>query len=196
MLSHPQPLRAQLGTTLIEVLVTLVILAVGLLGIAALQTKTQMGSLDSYQRAQAVILLGDMVNRINGNPTQAAAYVDEVIGTGDDRPDSCADEAAGAELDLCEWSRALRGAAETTGSNATKIGGMSFGRGCVKVIQAADPTPGVCRPGIYRISVAWQGMHETVAPSVECGKDTATYGPDTYRRVVSQNVTIGLPTCQ
>lgn len=196
MLIQPPRTVAQAGTSLIEVLVTLVILAVGLLGIAALQSKTQMGSLDSYQRAQAVILLSDMVNRINGNPTQAASYKATVIGTGDARPDDCNDEATVAARDLCEWSRALRGAAETTGANDTKIGGMAYGRGCIEEVQAPNPAAGVCTPGIYRISVAWQGMHETVAPTISCGKDVAKYGPDTYRRVISQQVTIGLQNCQ
>ena len=48
------------GLTLIEVLVTLVILVFGLLGIAAFQAKAQVGSIEAYQRAQAVVLLQDM----------------------------------------------------------------------------------------------------------------------------------------
>jgi type IV pilus assembly protein PilV len=50
----------QRGTSLVEVLVTVIVLAFGLLGIAALQAKAQVGNLEAYQRAQAVVLLQDM----------------------------------------------------------------------------------------------------------------------------------------
>jgi type IV pilus assembly protein PilV len=183
----------QHGTSLLEVLVTLVILSIGLLGIAALQAKTQVGSVESYQRAQAIILLGDMVNRIGGNPNNADSYVSNSIGTGDGRSDDCSAASAGANLDLCEWSKALRGAAELASDNSTKLGAMVGGRGCVEKIQDANTATGVCRPAIYRVTVAWQGLHQTTAPSLTCG--SGQYGSETYRRVAVQQVTVGLPSC-
>jgi type IV pilus assembly protein PilV len=36
-------------------------------------------------------------------------------------------------------------------------------------------------------------MHETLAPSLACGKDQ--YGPDANRRAIAVQVTIGLPGC-
>ena len=83
-LHKPSPLRAQSGVSLVEVLVTVVLLAFGLLGIAAFQAKAQVGSLEAYQRAQAVVLLEDMQARISGNPQFAAEYVTTTpLGTGD-----------------------------------------------------------------------------------------------------------------
>ena len=41
------------GSSLVEVMVTLVILAFGLLGVAGLQTKVGVAEMESYQRAQA-----------------------------------------------------------------------------------------------------------------------------------------------
>jgi type IV pilus assembly protein PilV len=70
---------------------------------------------------------------------------------------------------------------------------MIGARGCITQVQAPDPAAGVCRPGIYQITVAWQGMNATAAPLSDCGKNQ--YGPDAYRRAVSTQVTIGLPTC-
>ena len=61
------------GLSLVEVLVTVVILAFGLLGIAALQAKVQVGSIEAYQRAQAIVLVDDMRARILGNSANAAA---------------------------------------------------------------------------------------------------------------------------
>ncbi|HWJ93407.1 MAG TPA: type IV pilus modification protein PilV, partial [Telluria sp.] len=68
------PLR-QHGVTLVEVLVTVIVLAIGLLGIAAFQSKAQVGSVEAYQRAQAVVLLQDMSGRLSGNRDHAADYV-------------------------------------------------------------------------------------------------------------------------
>jgi type IV pilus assembly protein PilV len=189
---HPIPrARAQRGTTLVEVLVTVVVLAFGLLGIAAFQAKAQVGNLESYQRAQAVVLLQDLRARIAGNPNAAADYVtDEPLGTDDDQPDDCA-ALAGAARDKCEWSHALKGAAELEGS--TRVGAMAGARGCVEELQAKDASHGVCRPGLYQVTVAWQGMHATRAPALACGKDQ--YGPDTNRRAIAVRVAIGVPHC-
>ena len=51
------------GFTLVEVLVTLVILSVGLLGIAALQTASLRNNLDSAMRSQASLLAADIAVR-------------------------------------------------------------------------------------------------------------------------------------
>ena len=47
------------GVSLIEVLVTIVILAVGLLGLAGLQMRLQSSEVEAYQRTQASLLLED-----------------------------------------------------------------------------------------------------------------------------------------
>ncbi|MGZ3181562.1 MAG: type IV pilus modification protein PilV [Telluria sp.] len=191
----------QAGTTLLEVLVTLVIVAFGLLGIAAIQGKSQVGSIESYQRAQAVILLQDMQARMVGNPDHAADYVTDAahpLGTGSSVGTDCSSVAAGSAYDLCEWSQALQGAAESiaaTSTTTTKVGAMVGARGCIEAVQAANPTSGICTPAIYQISVSWQGMHDTLAPAsgLTCGQDQ--YGRETLRRTISTRVAVPMPTC-
>jgi type IV pilus assembly protein PilV len=184
---------ADAGLTLVEVLVTVVVLAFGLLGIAALQAKMQVGSIESYQRAQAVVLLDDMRARLLGNPAHAPDYVTTApLGTGDSPPTDCTSLAIGVARDRCEWSQELQGSAEKT-SAGTASGAMVGARGCVEQLQAPNPAAGVCQPGIYRISVAWQGLHPTLAPSLSCGANR--YGPDANRRAIAVQVTIGLPDC-
>ena len=63
------------GTSMIEVLVTLVIVAIGLLGLAGLQSRLQISEMESYQRAQALILLNDMASRLAANRANAASYI-------------------------------------------------------------------------------------------------------------------------
>ena len=186
-------LSSQRGVSLIEVLITMVVVAFGLLGLAAFQAKAQVGSIESYQRAQAAVLLQDMQSRLSGNSANAADYkTTNPLGTGSTVGDDCATAAAGAARDLCEWSAALKGAAEER-ADGNKAGAMEGARGCVELVRAADASPGVCVPAVYLVTVAWQGMHETRAPSQSCGRDA--YGPDTNRRAVSARVAIGLPGC-
>ena len=62
------------GFTLIEVLVTLVILMFGLLGIAGLMAKGQRVSFEAFQRQQALSLANDMAERQRANRSQATVY--------------------------------------------------------------------------------------------------------------------------
>lgn len=186
-------MRRQLGITMIEVLITLVILAFGLLGIAAFQSKANLGSIESYQRAQAVILLDDMSARLQGNILTTADYVVAEVGTGDSQPADCSTIAAGPARDLCDWSNALKGAAEVDKANKN-VGAMIGARGCITQVQAANPAAGVCIPAIYQVAVTWQGLHPTQAPTIACGKDK--FGADNYRRLIAAQVTIPLLDCK
>jgi type IV pilus assembly protein PilV len=181
------------GLSLVEVLVTVVVLAFGLLGIAALQAKVQVGSIEAYQRAQAIVLLDDMRARILGNAAHAADYVTTApLGKSDTQPADCSTVAIGSARDMCEWSQELKGAAEQTGAGAA-TGAMIGARGCVEQLQAPNAAAGVCQPGIYRVSVAWQGLHPTKASALACGANL--YGPDANRRAIAVQLTIGLPSC-
>lgn len=186
-------LPRQRGTTLLEVLVTVVMLAFGLLGIAAFQAKAQVGSLEAYQRAQALVLLEDMQARMLSNSAAISTYVTgtNALGVGDTLSGDCSG-LSGVGRDKCEWSSALKGAAEKLSS--TQIGAMTGARGCIQEIQAVNAVDGICKPGIYLVTVAWQGMHPTVASSLACGKDA--YGPDTNRRAIAARVSVGTPTCR
>ncbi len=191
LLQHTAPRTG--GFSLIEVLVTALIVSFGLLALAAFQAKASMGEAESYQRAQAIALLADIQERIRLNTAQAAAYAaSSAVGTGDALPADCSTVAAGAARDMCEWSNALKGTGEQkAGLNS---GGLSNGRGCIEVVQVANTSPGSCLPGIYRVSVAWLGAHPTITPSMTCG--TGLYGSDDrMRRIVSAQLVLSTPEC-
>ena len=59
--------RSQAGLSLIEILVTVVILSIGLLGIAATQTLGLGYSNDSYLRSQATMLANELTERMSLN---------------------------------------------------------------------------------------------------------------------------------
>ncbi|UCE32884.1 MAG: type IV pilus modification protein PilV [Burkholderiales bacterium] len=163
---------------MIEVLITMVVLAFGLLGAAGLQTKMIADDHESYQRAQALLLLEDMRDRISANRADAASYVTAgPLGTGDGIAD-CTGAATIAARDLCEWSTALQGAAEQAGTS--NVGAMVGARGCVEQIGAA--------PDTYRVTVVWQGLTNLAVPALPCG--AGLFGADGYRRTVSTRVAV------
>ena len=186
--------RRQTGSSLVEVMVTVAILAFALLGIAGLQSKIGVAEMESYQRAQALVALSQMTERLAANTANAVAYVTgNTIGTGDAQPANCTGIAQGPNRDLCEWSNTLKGTGETSGGGAS-AGGMLAGRGCITQVQAPNPALGVCAAGIYQVSVVWQGMAPTVVPALACG--AGLYGGnDAFRRLVSATVTVPTTSC-
>ncbi|WP_420475721.1 type IV pilus modification protein PilV [Noviherbaspirillum sp. ST9] len=182
---HP----AQRGTSMIEVLVTIVILTFGLLGLVGMQSRLQLSQMDAYQRAQALVLLDDMASRMANNRETATlpSYVTNgsVLGTG--HTCSISSGSTRQQRDVCEWSNALQGAAETSGSS--RIGAMAGARGCI------EPVVGTSN---YRVIVAWQGMGPTVVPANDCGageyKNTQGSTDERFRRTISTIVSIGTLT--
>ena len=185
----------QRGFSLVEILVTLVIVMIGLMGLAGVQVRAHQAELESYQRAQALVLVADMADRINANrkaPQCYAITTDTVngtpyLGTGNNTPPTCtawgtAALQATAVADMTAWQNLLLGSAETAGG--TNIGAMIGARGCV-TRDAATET--------YRVSVAWQGLAPTAAPTAAdpaatCGLNQ--YGNENLRREVSYSLRI------
>ena len=64
----------QQGFSLVEVLIALVIMSVGMLGIAGLYVQSLQAGRTSMFRHHAVALAGDITDRIRANPTAGVAY--------------------------------------------------------------------------------------------------------------------------
>lgn len=169
----------QSGASMIEVLVTLVILLVGLLGLAGLMVQAQRSEMESYQRVQALVLLQDMVGRINANRADVASYAITDIGDpadGQPAASDCATASATiAARDLCEWSNALKGASEQQ-AGLGSVGTLVGGRGCITYDAATN---------VAVISVVWQGLGDSAAPPASLGCGAGLYGSEAMRRVVS-----------
>ena len=72
--SNKQLSIRQSGFSLIEVLIALIIMSVGMLGIAGLYVQSLQAGRTSMFRHQAVSLAGDVADRIRANPTAGIAY--------------------------------------------------------------------------------------------------------------------------
>ncbi|WP_038053012.1 type IV pilus modification protein PilV [Thioalkalivibrio sp. ALJ1] len=103
--------RRATGVTLIEVLVALLVLSIGLIGVAALQANALQANHGSQMRSQATNLAYDIADRMRANREAALnnAYVGEydAVGCPDSAtniPDSTGTVAAD---DITEWRIAL-----------------------------------------------------------------------------------------
>ncbi|QEP43335.1 type IV pilus modification protein PilV [Ectothiorhodospiraceae bacterium BW-2] len=113
-------IRQQAGFGLIEVLITALILATGLLGLASLQAESLRANHSASLRSQASYFSYDIIDRMRANRQQALnGQYDIALGvvpTG----------GSVAEVDLLEWKMALAatlplgdGAVERSGSQVT-----------------------------------------------------------------------------
>lgn len=85
----------QKGFTLLEVLVAMLILSIGLLGLAGLMASSLRNNHSAYYRSQATWLAYDVIDRMRTNRPNAAAYV---VGIG------AASGAVGmAGTDITDW---------------------------------------------------------------------------------------------
>lgn len=174
---------------MVEVLISIFITVVGLLGLIGMQAVAARAELESYQRAQALILLNDMVERINTNrgsgscyafttTTSGTPYLGTTTGGGYLGTPNCTGGYVNtqtktlADNGMLAWDQLLQGSAEASSGGAA-IGAMLGARGCVSY----DATTFT-----YTIIVAWQGMTDTFAPVVNCGNNL--YGAETKRRAV------------
>lgn len=184
--------RSLRGFTLLEVLISLLILLIGLLGIAVLMLKGQRASFEGYQRQQALAMAQEMAEKIRSNQGVAATYV---TSTGSS---ALADRIAAltcgttdtrcliARDDLIRWQRVLAGTSETKDTTTNFVGGIIGARGCIERPDAAQP--------VFWVSVAWQGEGDTVAPAATasaCG--AGLYGTAARRRLVTLTVATCVP---
>jgi type IV pilus assembly protein PilV len=144
--------RRERGVTLVEALVALLVLSVGMLGIAALFVSSLRFNRTALLRTQAINLVSDMADRIRANASAGPAYDLASYGAAPAARD-CAPEpgTAGAncsivelaEDDLARWIAAVEAALPRPGDGgpATDV----------------EYTPGVGgAPDRYAVLVRWQ----------------------------------------
>jgi type IV pilus assembly protein PilV len=189
------------GFSMLEILVTLVILLLGLLGLAGVQARATSASMEAYQRAQALILANHMVDVIRANRRVASCFdfSDEdtgtpfigVDGTGYGTPAPCTMSTAVENQNAIDatdgWDGLLKGVAETSGG--ASVGAMIGARGCIYYIDGSEllspipPNAPLTGTGIYTVTVAWQGLVDSVVPADKCAE--GLYGDETKRRTLS-----------
>jgi type IV pilus assembly protein PilV len=174
----------QRGVSLIEVLVSLVILSVGVLAVVALQLVAKRNNADAAQRTIAAQLAYDMLERMRAN--SAPARLNEYrtadnaplgrgsLGDTEPTPNCRTAACTPAQLvthDRWEWEQTLDGAAERRGTD--KTGGLVLPTACIH-----GPVGG--GDGTYTVTIVWRGTvgipdpnkeEPPSATSVGCGRD-------------------------
>ena len=136
------------GFSLLEVLIALLVLSIGLLGIAGLQTISLQFNHQSYQRTQATVLISEMIEKIIANPEAARTGVFNNVARGASStsytgyggcPSACGVTQL-ATYDINQWLRAI----EDPKKLAQGQGSIAF------VANTADPAA-----RSYDVTVFW-----------------------------------------
>jgi len=139
--------KQQTGITLIEILVTMIIMAIGFLGLASVQLMGTKNVTNSNYRTLATIYAYDMVERMRSNQkgVRDNSYDDVETATATDPGcGSTCDSAQMADLDAFEWKSLLE---------APIIdGGLPSGSGTVEYDATDD---------VYNIEVSWTEVVRT-----------------------------------
>ncbi|CAA0126285.1 Uncharacterised protein [Halioglobus japonicus] len=173
--------RAQSGFTLIEVMISAVILAIGVLGVVSVLAMSKVYQHESIQRVRAVELADGIFERIRRNPSGVTGYdtgLDAPLGNGstgnEPQPNCSATSCDADELashDLWDWERLLDGAASTVTEEGVAVPTLALRnvRACIDFTADA----GRDNTGIVDVVIQWQGVRETSdavdASGVVCG---------------------------
>ncbi|MEZ9235372.1 MULTISPECIES: type IV pilus modification protein PilV [Shewanella] len=163
------------GFSLIEVLVSLVILTVGLIGIFNLHIVSKRGSFESFQQTQASYYANDIINRMRMNRSELLNYAGTYSGTASAPAKQC-DVSVGANSictsietrvwDLYQWERMLQG--DTEKSSGSNVGGLDTSVACIAV-SGRDVTVVVTWRGIRASS---DGLSEGSSFAQSCGSSS------------------------
>lgn len=168
------------GFTLIEILVTLAIILIGILGVFGLQTKATNVEFESYQRGQALSLARDMEARMTASRGLITSYLTPDVLSSTDGSKyvgvngtvDCVSAGDFAKTQTCAWGELLKGAAVKEGAN--NVGAMIGARGC---LIRLNPPQANALADLY-IVVVWQGVVAGSEPPADaitgqnnCAKD-------------------------
>lgn len=130
------------GTSLLEIMISLAVMSLGLLGVGALQVTGLKSNRDAFFYSQAALLANDLAERVRANPTAAATYA-MVMASAHSATENCETNRCSAEemahFDLNQWTDAL----------SSQLGSAA---------GAVEFTAGT--PNQLQVTLRWKGMSE------------------------------------
>jgi len=178
------------GFTMVEVLVSMVIFSVGLIGIAKMQVVAKQSNYDAVQRVAATSIAEDLLSRMRSNHEVLSDYVSNTgsttIGSNSISTEPTPTCSSGSTCtanqlvshDLWEIEQLLDGATELD-TSSNKTGGINLPTLCI----TGDAAGG---SGVYTVTVAWRGKAALSNLNTNtCGASSGQYGNNNeYRRLL------------
>lgn len=172
--------RHQQGFSFIEVMIAFFVLATGLIGTVAMQAVAKRNSYDATQRAQALAMANDIIDRIRANDTEAINYNGNNYGTGalgvpNPRCNAAGANCSAAQIalnDRFEWDQRLLGTDVMRGED--NAGGISGATGCVNFNANGNLT----------VTVSWLGRDAISDAAATTGQIGCGAASDERRQVV------------
>lgn len=145
-------MKSNRGFSMIEALITLVLVSIGVLGMVALQTRTLQNTQDSVQRNAAAALANDLLESMRAQPTGLPATSGFYKDEGDDFPDEpaagCANTPVDASQQLACWAKKVK----------TALPGVTDELLSEDFYVCRTTNPGACTPdagSAVEIQIAW-----------------------------------------
>ena len=162
MLRRQPGMKRSRGFSLIELLVAVLVMGIGILGVTGLQMVSLQNNRDALQRAEAVQLAYDMMDRIRANPEGApagAAYSGLGVGDGPPAaPDCVANNCSQAQMvsfDQASWKCALGSFHAENVCEQLRAGGVLPAEDAQPGLPSGDGSVVVDGAGVIRVSVQW-----------------------------------------
>jgi len=142
----------QRGATLIEVLVAMLILSVGLLGLASMQMTALQSNQSAYYRSQATVLAYDIIDRMRANRADALNGVYDIAIQNQACEPDLAPSGTLAKRDVAEWLSSL------------------------SCLLSADARGSVVRDGrLFTISIEWNDNRGRIEDAKDDDRETFVY---------------------
>jgi type IV pilus modification protein PilV len=163
------------GFTLIEILVTVLVLSIGVLGVSALLLLSLQNTIDSSHKSYAIYLAENLFERMRANPLAASDYINSDYGMGEFavtaavncKTTSC-NSGELADFDMVAWHRLLRNKnteSPTDDEADADSGNRLLPNAEAVVTQIVDnPAP---LSDVYQVRIEWSRLGDDTIPSKE-----------------------------
>lgn len=168
--SQSQAFRSH-GVSLIEVMVTLVVVSVGVLGFASLQGQTQMAELQSAEYAYASRMVNSMAEQLRADADYGNKCLGSSYNSATTTPPTDMACATIAHVTTTSSINTWVGELSQSNVNSITVGGLPDPAGCIgfTAAVAADNMP-----AMYTIEVTWEGTNELAHVATDCAGSSAS----------------------
>lgn len=173
---RPTPQR-NTGFTLVEILITVIVLSIGLLGLAGLQISGLRANMSSEARSKATLLANDIIERMRANPlgvdaNQYAGINTDSLACDTDPSPFCSNTSSTAAenctaAEMAAFDAWVWGCGLPVPAGAQRGGVQNFLlNGTARV--TCNPSP--CVPGsAYTVTVSWSENSPTATATTSAG---------------------------